>query len=317
MRKVIVVAGPTGVGKTEYAISIANRFNGEIVSCDSMQLYKYMDIGSAKPDSNELAQARHHLVDVIDPREDFSVVKYNKMAKDAIEDIFSRAKIPVIAGGTGLYLNSLIYDMDFGVQGNNSVFRQKMTALAEEKGAQYVHELLKKKDPEAAERLHPNNLKRVIRALEACENGGSIRDFGNVSKKTADYDVIMIGLTRDRAGLYDRINKRVDLMVSAGLIDEVRSLMNMGLTSDDTAMKGIGYKEIIDYFDGKYSLEEAINTVKKNTRHYAKRQMTWFRRYKELKWFDIDLYPDKTMALDDISNWIESKMRESDFSGNQ
>lgn len=308
MRKIVVVAGPTAVGKTEYAISIAQRFDGEIVSCDSMQLYKFMDIGSAKPTPDELRRAVHHLVDVIDPRDDFSVVKYNEMAKAAIKDIFSRGKLPVIAGGTGLYLNSLIYDMDFGKKGGDTEFREKMMTLAEEKGQGYLHDLLKEKDPEAAKRLHPNNLKRVIRALEACENGCSIRNFSNVTRKTDDYEVLMIGLTRDREELYDRINRRVDKLIEAGLPGEVRFLMDMGLTSDDISMKGIGYKEIIDCFDGKYSLEEAIDTVKKNTRHYAKRQMTWFRRYPDMKWFDLSEYTDDIEAVADIIEYISDKL---------
>ena len=305
--RIIVVAGPTAAGKTEYAIKIARAFDGEIVSCDSMQLYKYMDIGSAKPTAQERAAAVHHLVDEIDPREEFSVVKYCSMAKSAIFDIISRGKVPVIAGGTGLYLNSLLYDMDFGVNEGDPDFRKEMEALAREKGSEYLHSMLAEKDPAAAERLHPNNVKRVIRALEACSKGGKISDFSGVSSRTKDYDAVLIGLTRDRANLYERINLRVDKLIQEGLVDEVRGLMDMGLTSDDISMKGIGYKEIIDHLNGKCSLKEAIDTVKKNTRHYAKRQMTWFRRYEDMKWFDLDEYDSEDQAAEEIIKWLRKR----------
>lgn len=305
--KIIVVAGPTAVGKTEYAIKIANEMDGEIVSCDSMQLYKYMDIGSAKPTKEERAQAVHHLVDEIDPREEFSVVKYCSMAKNAIFDIIGRGKIPVIAGGTGLYLNSLLYDMDFGVSEGDQAFREEMENIAREKGNEYLHNMLAEKDPEAAERLHPNNVKRVIRALEACTKGSRISNFNNVDNKTKDYDAVLVGLTRDREKLYHRINLRVDKLIEAGLIDEVKGLMEMGLTSDDISMKGIGYKEIIDYLEGKYTLDEAVDTVKKNTRHYAKRQMTWFRRYEDMKWFDLDEFDSQDQAAEEIIKWLRKR----------
>lgn len=305
--KILVVAGPTAAGKTEYAIRIAQEFGGEIVSCDSMQLYKYMNIGSAKPTDEECAAAVHHLVDEIDPREDFSVAKYCEMAKRAISDILSRGKLPVIAGGTGLYLNSLLYDMDFGINNADDDFRNEMTALYNENGAEYIHDLLKKEDPEAAERLHPNNVKRVIRALEVARSGGSISDFSNVNRKTEDYDAVLICLTRERQNLYSRINMRVDMMMEAGLTDEVKSLMDMGLTADDQSMKGIGYKEIIEYLSGDCDYETAVDNVKKNTRHYAKRQLTWFRRYEDMQWFDLDGYDSSEDAWEDIKGWLRKR----------
>lgn len=303
MRKIIVVAGPTAVGKTEYAIEVAKAVNGEIVSCDSMQLYKYMDIGSAKPTAEERAQVYHYLVDEIDPKYAFSVVEYQKMAKEAIEEIFAKGKVPVIAGGTGLYLNSLLYEMDFGSTEADPVFRKKLEDLAEAEGVDAVHDLLKEKDPEAAERIHPNNLKKVIRALEAVESNGKVGDFNSVQKKVEDYDVIMVALNRDREELYDRINRRVDILVDMGLLDEVKGLMDMGFTSDDIAMKGIGYKEIIDHLNGEYDLETAIELVKRNTRRYAKRQITWFKRYKDMKWFNLS-----EEGLEDVISWVKRNM---------
>ncbi len=289
MREIVVIAGPTAVGKTKYSIDYALKNNGEIVSCDSMQLYKYMAIGTAKPTEEELSQVKHHLVDIIDPREEFSVAMYSKLAKAAIEEIFSRGKTPVISGGTGLYLNSIIYDMDFGATTRDMEYRKSLEKIAEEKGNLYVHNLLREKDAEAADRIEVNNLRRVIRALEAVElSGEKLKSFDQVTMKTKDYSVKLIGLTRDRAILYERINQRVDQMLEEGLIDEVRSLLDQGFTGDNIAMKGIGYKEIIAYLEGEYEIDRAIELVKRNTRRYAKRQLTWFRRYDEMEWISLD-----------------------------
>lgn len=246
--RVVCICGPTASGKTKYTIELAKRINGEIVSCDSMQLYKYMNIGSAKPTKEEQAEIKHYLVDEIDPREKFSVARYQEMAKAAINDIFQKGKTPIVEGGTGLYLNSLIYDMDF--------------------------------------------------------SGGNFDNVSGDNNKTKDYDVVLIGLTRDREELYDRINRRVDIMVENGLFDEVKSLLDMGLTYDDISMKGIGYKEIISYFNGDYSKDEAIEKTKQNSRHFAKRQMTWFRRYDDMNWVNIsDLNGDEEV-INEIINII-------------
>lgn len=305
-RQIIIIAGPTAVGKTEYAIETAKAINGEIVSADSMQLYKYMDIGSAKPSKSELAQVKHYLVDQIDPREKFSVAKYQRLAKAAIEEIFAKGKVPVISGGTGLYINSLMYEMDFAAGPADDLLRKQLEQLASEKGREYLHTELAKLDPEAAARIHPNNTQKIIRAIEAAQNGNKVKSFDNASVPTADYDVLLAGLTRDRAELYDRINTRVDMLVSQGLADEVASLMQMGLGYDDISMKGIGYKEIIGFYDGRYSLDEAIELIKKNTRHYAKRQLTWLRRYDNIKWFNLSDYEDKAMAMGDILRWLNT-----------
>ena len=286
-RKIIAVAGPTAAGKTEYAIRVAEAVGGEVVSCDSMQLYKFMDIGSAKPTPEEQARVKHWLVDEIDPREEFSVARYRDMAKGYIEDIFSRGKTPVIAGGTGLYLNSLLYDMDFSEADKDMELRQTLMDEAELFGPEYIHKKLEAVDPVKASKIHPNNVKKVIRALEGAILGNGIGEFADLKERTKDYDTLLIGITRDREELYDRINRRVDIMVEQGLFKEVEGLLEMGLQEEDISMKGIGYKEIIGFFDGIYTREEAIDKIKQNTRHLAKRQMTWFRRYEDMNWINV------------------------------
>lgn len=308
-KKIVIICGPTAVGKTEYAIRIAQAFDGEIVSADSMQLYKYMDIGSAKPDEKELKEAVHHLVDVIDPREDFTVARYQKMALEAIDDISARGKLPVIAGGTGLYINSIIYDMDFAAPPEeDAALRDELYKTAEEEGPEKLHQMLRELDPAAAERIHPNNVKKVVRAIEGAKLGKPVKDFSKDLKRRDDIDPIMICLTRDRQQLYDRINRRVDLLVEKGLVQEVEGLMRMGLDENNISMKGIGYKEIIDYLENRCSLEEALDTVKKNTRHYAKRQLTWFRKYKDMKWFDISQYENDEKCMEDIVLWLKKTL---------
>ena len=306
-REIIVICGPTAVGKTEYAIDTALRMNGEIVSCDSMQLYKYMDIGSAKPTVEEQARVRNYLVDQIDPAEAFSAAKYQTLAKAAIEEIFAKGKTPVIAGGTGLYLNALLYDMDFSAPPRNDAYRDQLYKEAEEFGPAYLHQKLLRIDSNAAARIHPNNIKKVVRALEAAEEGAKVKDFSKDLTPTQDYSAVLVGLTRNRGELYDRINRRVDILIEKGLLEEVRNLLAKGLTEADISMKGIGYKEIIAYYHGQYSLEEAIDLVKKNTRHYAKRQLTWFKRYKDMKWFNISEYDSDADCLKEIFQWLEKK----------
>ncbi|HWQ79262.1 MAG TPA: tRNA (adenosine(37)-N6)-dimethylallyltransferase MiaA [Anaerovoracaceae bacterium] len=307
-RTVIFVAGPTAVGKTRYAIEIAKTFQGEIVSADSMQIYQYMDIGSAKPSKEELAAAKHYLVDEIDPGEDFSAAEYQALAKKYIEIIFKEGKTPIVSGGTGLYLNSLIYDMDFSVMPRQADFREQLEQEAELFGAGHVHDRLKALDPAAAGRIHPNNLKKVIRAIEVFETTGEgIREFSRSFVPTKDYRCILIGLTRNREELYGRIDERVDQLMKAGLIKEIESLLEMGLTVDSISMKGIGYKEIIAYFHGEYSLTEAVRLVKRNTRHYAKRQMTWLRRFPDMIWFNLSEYNEED-ALSAIYEAIRSRL---------
>ncbi len=306
-RTLPIIAGPTAVGKTEYALRAAEILDGEIISCDSMQLYKYMDIGSAKPSPDELARVRHHLVGMIDPATPFSAAMYSSLAKDAVEDVFKRGRLPIVSGGTGLYLNALIYDMDFGSAERDDSRRIELEREAAEKGSACLYEMLRALDPHAAERIHPNNVKRVIRAIESAEKGLPIGDFSKCTSKCKDYDINLIILTRNRAQLYDRINKRVDLLVEKGLFEEVRSLLDMGLTEDDISMKGIGYKEIISFFRGNIGKDDAVDLIKKNTRHFAKRQLTWFRRYDQARWLDISEYKDEDTAFEVMMQWLQRK----------
>ena len=309
MSKIVALAGPTAVGKTEFAIKLAEELDGEIISCDSMQLYKYMDIGSAKPTPEEMRRARHHLVDIIDPREDFSVAQYQKLAKDAISDILSRGRLPIISGGTGLYLNSLLYDMDFSSSPGDFTYRRELEALAEEKGSGYLHSMLAEQDERAASLIHPNNTKKIIRALERLKKGEeSVRQFSDIRTETSDYDVILLGLTRNRDQLYDRINKRVDVLVEQGLFQEVQKLAALGLTADNISMKGIGYKEIFAYLDGRYTMEDAIDKIKKNTRHYAKKQLTWFRRYGKMEWCNISDFDSDEDAAEEVISWVRKSI---------
>lgn len=303
--RIVVIAGPTAAGKTEIAIRVAEAVSGDIVSCDSMQIYKYMDIGSAKPTPEERARAKHYLVDEIDPSDEFSVAKYQRLAKLYIRKILDEDRVPIVEGGTGLYLNSLLFDMDFPGEGKNKKFRDDLFEEAKLFGNMFVYDKLKAIDPEAAERIHPNNLIRVVKALEAASTGSSMGDF-NKFKPTGDYETLMFCVTRDRDELYDRINRRVDIMVEAGLFDEVRALLERGMTEDDISMKGIGYKEVLAYFDGVYSYEEAIERIKLNTRHLAKRQEAWFKRYSDMVWINLSETPMED-AVDKIVWQIRQK----------
>lgn len=303
MKQIIVLLGPTAVGKTKISVELALALDGEIVSADSMQLYKEMTIGSAKPSFEEMKGVPHHLVDEIDPKTTFSVAQYQRLAKAAINDILSRGKLPIIAGGTGLYINSLIYDMNFGENPGNPAFRMEMEKLAESQGKEVVHKLLVEKDPIASEKIHPNNLKKVIRGLERISEEGRIRSFEESFKATQDYDVVLIGLKRDREELYRRINQRVDLFMEQGLIKEVKSLMKDGLSDDNISMMGIGYKEIYDYIQGQTDLERAITLIKQNSRHLGKKQMTWFKRYKGVKWFDLSTLQ---CPEEEIIKWLKN-----------
>lgn len=302
-KRLLIVAGPTAVGKTSTAISLAKKLNGEIVSADSMQIYRHMDIGTAKPSLDEREGIPHHLMDLVNPDEEFSVAQFQKLAKDIINNLTNQGKLPIIAGGTGLYINSLIYNMDFTQSVANWKLREELEEKARTIGNEYIHEKLREVDPEAADRIHPNNIKRVIRAIEVYyETGQKIGDFNRDISLNNDYEFYFAGLTRDREELYNRINIRVNIMLEEGLIDEVRNLLSMGYGKDLISFKGLGYKEIIGYLEGDYSLDEAIRILKRDTRRYAKRQLTWFRRYRHINWYNISNYSTSENLVSDIIN---------------
>ncbi len=307
--KIIVLVGPTAVGKTYVSVELAKKLNTEILSADSMQIYKEMNIGTAKVTEDEKQGVKHHMIDIINPDETFSVSDFKSMAENIIDNILLDNKIPIIVGGSGLYVNSLIYNLDFGKAKSDTKIRDYYTSLYNEHGEDFLYEMLKKIDPESAEKIHKNNVKRVIRALEVFEISGEKFSELNtdIRKYSEKYDCILIGLNMDRKILYDRINKRVDKMVSDGLIEEVESLVNKGYNKNLVSMQGIGYKEIIDYIEGKTNLEEAIDILKRNTRRFAKRQFTWFLRDPQVNWFDVET-PDKIdLVINNIYNFILNK----------
>lgn len=307
-KSVVIIAGPTAVGKTDISIAIAKKLEGEIISADSMQIYKYLNIGSAKPTEEEMQEIPHYLIDEIDPRSEFSVSEYKNMAKGYIEKVISRNKLPIIAGGTGLYVNSLLYNMDFSNTSSDKEVREKLTNEYEKYGSEYLHNKLKDVDSEASERIHPNNVKRVIRALEIFySTGETAKDFSKDLIENQDYNFILIGLNRDRQLLYERINMRVDIMFDQGLLGEVQNLVNMGLRVEDISMKGIGYKEVIGYLNDEYDLNYAKELIKKNTRRYAKRQLTWFKRYEKMEWFNLDNEKEKNIF--NIIEFIEGNIK--------
>ena len=304
----IILTGPTAVGKTDLSIQLAKAVDAEIVSADSMQIYKYMDIGSAKVTEEEMQGVKHYLVDEIEPDMPFSVSEYKRMAEEYIDEISSRGKNVIVTGGTGLYLNSLIYDMDFGKSDANQELREELNKELEENGPAYMYEKLVSLDKEAAERIHPNNTKRVIRAIEVAMSGEKMNDFSKDLRYNKKYIPIIIVLNRDRQALYDRINLRVDIMLKNGLIEEVKGLLEKGYTKDMISMQGIGYKEIIKYFDGEYTLDEAIEIIKRDSRRYAKRQLTWFRRYEDAKWFEIDKFDSAEELKDAVVSYVKEML---------
>lgn len=298
-RKVYVIGGPTAAGKSVVALYLAKRIQGEIVNCDSVQLYKYMDIGSAKPSQKDMNTVPHHLYGFIDPADDITVAQYQQLAFDKIDGILSRGKTPIVVGGTGLYLNSLIYKMSFAAKPINLKRRDELEHLAEVRGKDYLFELLSAVDPEAAARIHPNNIRKIIRAIEAYELGSKLESMDKLEPNTK-YDFKINIVNMDREWLYNRINRRVDKLMEEGLLKEVKHLLAMGYNHDTPAMKGIGYKELLSYLDGKSTLEEAVNDIKTNTRHYAKRQLTWFKRYENAHWVEIKKGEMVGHIVDDI-----------------
>ena len=295
----IILTGPTAAGKTKLSIELAKSVNGEIISADSMQVYKYMDIGSAKIKQKEMEGIKHYLVDILEPTQDFNVVLFQKYAKEAMEQIYAKGKIPILVGGTGFYIQSVLYDIDFTENDEDTQLRRELEELAKQKGAQYLHMVLQECDPKSAEMIHANNVKRVIRAIEFYrQTGKPISEHNEQERgKESAYDSHYFVLTDVRDRLYANIDRRVDQMLEDGLVEEVRKLMEMGCKRESTAMQGLGYKEILDYLDGACTLDEAVYLIKRDTRHFAKRQLTWFRREKDVIWVEKDqfVYDDEKM----------------------
>ena len=298
-KPIVVLTGPTAVGKTELSIQLAKVIGGEIISADSMQVYKYMDVGSAKITPEEMDGVRHYLVDELEPFDEFHVVKFQEYAQKYLNEIYAHGKIPIIAGGTGFYIQALLNDIDFTEQESDSAYRKELEALAEEHGNQYLHDRLKEVDPESAEAIHPNNRKRVIRALEFYQETGRKISEHNAKEqmRTSPYNFAYFVLNDERSHLYKRIDARVDKMIEDGLEAEVRRLKEMGCTKDMVAMQGIGYKEMLSYLDGSYSLEEAVYIIKRETRHFAKRQITWFKRERDVIWLNKNEFDYKNEAI--------------------
>ena len=285
-KPLVILTGPTAVGKTALSIRLAKEIGGEIISADSMQVYRGMDIGSAKIRPEEMQGVPHYLIDELDPDEEFHVVRFQQMAKTYLQQIWQRGHIPIIVGGTGFYIQALLYDIDFTENKNDDAYRQEMEQLAAEKGAEYLHQMLAEVDPRSAQDIHANNVKRVIRALEFYhETGQKISEHNEKERqKTSPYNFAYFVLNADRSRLYQRIDQRIDIMLEEGLVEEVKRLKVKGYTRDMVSMQGLGYKEILDYLAGEISLDEAVYRIKRDTRHFAKRQITWFKREQDVIW---------------------------------
>lgn len=306
----IVIVGPTAVGKTETGILVAKNINGEIISGDSMQVYKKMDIGTAKPAREEMCGIPHYMIDIINPDEEFNVAIFQKQVEAYIEQINQKGKIPIVVGGTGLYIRSVIDHYDFTPPGGNAAKRDELQILADKYGNEYLVEILIKVDPEAASRIHPNDTRRLIRALEVYYTSGRpISDFQyNRDDLKPKYRLAYYGLNMDRDKLYSRIEQRVDIMISRGLANEVKELMEMGYGLHNSSMQAIGYKEIVDYLNGKITLQQAVELIKQNTRRFAKRQLTWFRRDQRIKWKNVDEYQSLEQIANDITVEVEGQL---------
>jgi len=306
MKYLFILAGPTAIGKTEISIKLAQKLNGEIISADSMQIYKYMDVGSAKISELDMNGIAHHLVDIIAPSEEFSVAEFKERAEIAIDEITNKNKLPMLVGGTGFYINSLIYNYSFASTNKDELYREYLTKIAGEKGNEHVHVMLKDIDEVSYKKLYPNDLKRVIRALEVYKVSGKPMSAFSAEQNILDipYNVHYFVLNMDRQELYNRINLRVDIMMKNNLVEEVIKLKEMGYNSDMQSMKGIGYKEILYYLNDEISLSEAVEMIKQGSRNYAKRQLTWFRKDPRVNWINKDDFSSD----DEIVDYIASKL---------
>ena len=308
-KPLVIVAGPTAVGKSAFAVELAKTIGGEIISADSMQVYRRMDIGSAKIMPEEMDGVPHHLIDILEPTEPFDVALFTQLAGEAIDEITSRGNIPVLVGGTGFYIQAVRYGIDFQDGENDPEIRRRLEQTAAEKGAAYMHGLLQEADPESAAIIHENNIKRVIRALEYKEiTGEKISDHNaRQHEKVSPYNSVLFCLTDEREKMYERIDVRVDKMIEQGLVDEVRGLKDEGCHRGITSMQGLGYKEILDYLDGLCSLEQAVYLIKRDTRHFAKRQLTWMRRERDVTWLDRRELPDTKAMLEQALSELKER----------
>lgn len=312
-KPLIILTGPTAVGKTELSVKLAKALQGEIISADSIQVYKYMDIGSAKVTKEEMEGVKHYLIDELMPDEEFNIFYFKEKAKEYVNEIYKNNHIPIVAGGTGFYIQSLLYDIEFKNEESDDQIRNELYQLYEKQGAAYIHNMLKEIDPESAAAIHENNVKRVIRAIEYYRlNGEKISTHNEREKqKNSPYNFKYYCLNMDRKLLYERINKRVDIMVKNGLVEEVKSLLNMGYSKNLVSMQGIGYKEIVLYIEGNITLEEAVEMIKQETRRFAKRQLTWFRKEKEVTFINYEDFDfDKEKVLEFMINDINQMLKE-------
>ena len=309
-KPMIILTGPTAVGKSALSVELAKKINGAVISADSMQVYRHMDIGSAKITPEEMQGVTHYMIDELEPDEEFHVVRFVTMAKEYLKEIYADGKIPIIAGGTGFYIQALLYDIDFTEQQCDETYRRQLEDLAREHGAEYLHGILREVDPASAEAIHANNIKRVIRALEFYHlSGKKISEHNETERqKQSPYNFAYFVLTDERAKLYERIDRRVNAMIEAGLVEEVKKLKSMGCSREMVSMQGLGYKEILAYLDGGCTLEEAVYIIKRETRHFAKRQLTWFKRERDVIWLDKQAFGyDVAAILTDMISILEEK----------
>lgn len=307
-KNVLIIVGPTAIGKTYLSIELAKQFNAEIISADSMQIYKHMDIGTAKVTVEEACGIKHHMIDIINPEDNYSVSEFQLESDRIIKELLEQNKLPIVVGGSGLYVNSIMYDLNFSESKSDNSIREYYTDYYNKNGKDALYELLLKVDPEAAMKIHKNNVKRVIRALEVYKKTGQKFSMNNtdIRKPSTKYNCIVIGLNMDREKLYKRINQRVDKMINEGLIEEVEKLLNMGYSEDLVSMQGIGYKEIIDYLKGRISREESIEILKRNTRRFAKRQLTWFNGDSNIKWFNVDDINNIDLVVKEVYEYVDN-----------
>lgn len=315
-KPLIILTGPTAVGKTKLSIELAKAVNGQMISADSMQVYRHMDIGTAKIRPEEMQDIPHYLIDVLDPWESFDVVRFQTMAKEALEKIYTAGAIPIVVGGTGFYIQALLYNIDFDENDSETGYRSELQSFADRHGVEALHDRLRQVDEKSADMIHPNNIKRVIRALEFYHQTGTrISEHNETQRqKESPYRFVYFVLDDERERIYRRIDQRIDQMLDQGLVAEVKQLRDMGCTRDMVSMQGLGYKEILAYLDGECTLEEAVYILKRDTRHFAKRQLTWFRREQDVRWIERQEYPDEAAMLQAMLAQLPPEFLQNNYS---